>query len=480
LADIGEVMAKKNRSQNKPNQPASAKFSKAITPSQLVSLNNYLPFLISGIFFVLYAVLTVMRHRRLETTGFDLGIFEQEVRSYANFHFPVSDLKAPGFPLLGDHFSPITILIAPFYRVHPSAETLLVAQALLIAIAIVPICKLAIKKLSPLAGGIIAIGFGVSTGIMNMVIFDFHEVAFAVPIIAFSCVALVEKQYQKAAYWAAALIFVKEDLGFTVAAIGLLIAFKGERKIGFILAASGFISTLLLAYAVIPAINPDNVYPYRNNFSLNPWHDFQALLLPDTKLTTICYLLIPTAFSALGSSIFLITLPTLAGRFISENSSNWSSGFHYDAVLVPIVFVAMIDTLSRSNELTRRNILAGSIAVSIILGSQGHLTELKDHDLWHHTPRVEQIHSMLNSIPSGTSVMTSNSLAPQLTSNHLVTLLGMTDISAASPEYLAVDTNDIAWPIGTEQKMQLVNSALASGYKTEQSFDGVYLLHRTK
>jgi len=136
--------------------------------------------------------------------------------------------------------------------------------------------------------------------------------------------------------------------------------------------------------------------------------------------------------------------------------------------------------LSRSNELTRRNILAGSIAVSIILGSQGHLTELKDHDLWHHTPRVEQIHSMLNSIPSGTSVMTSNSLAPQLTSNHLVTLLGMTDISAASPEYLAVDTNDIAWPIGTEQKMQLVNSALASGYKTEQSFDGVYLLHRTK
>ena len=47
----------------------------------------------------------------------------------------------PGFNLLGDHFQPIVALVAPFFRLFPTPVTLLVAQALLTAVSVVPVCR---------------------------------------------------------------------------------------------------------------------------------------------------------------------------------------------------------------------------------------------------------------------------------------------------------------------------------------------------
>src|SRR5438128_4830822 len=59
----------------------------------------------AGGLFALYTVVSVRQHARLHTTGYDLGIFEQAVRSWAHGHLPHSEIKGPNFPLLGDHFS---------------------------------------------------------------------------------------------------------------------------------------------------------------------------------------------------------------------------------------------------------------------------------------------------------------------------------------------------------------------------------------
>ena len=55
-----------------------------------------------------------------------------------------------------------------------------------------------------------------------MVNFDFHEIAFAVPLLAFSLSALVRGRARATMWWALPLVLVKEDQGFTVAAIGAL------------------------------------------------------------------------------------------------------------------------------------------------------------------------------------------------------------------------------------------------------------------
>lgn len=66
--------------------------------------------------FLAYATLSVCRWHRLDTRSWDLGIFEQAVRAYAHLQPPLTDLKGPGAHILGVHFSPITALLAPVYR----------------------------------------------------------------------------------------------------------------------------------------------------------------------------------------------------------------------------------------------------------------------------------------------------------------------------------------------------------------------------
>ncbi|MCX6492596.1 MAG: DUF2079 domain-containing protein, partial [Rhodococcus sp.] len=172
----------------------------------------------------LYSTMSVLGHRQLRTSGFDLGIFVQQVASYSQFRAPTSDLLGTGYNTLGDHFSPITALLGPVYRVFPHAETLLVAQAVLFALAVIPISRLAVQKFGTVVGTVIAGAFGLSWGVQAALNFDFHEVAFAMPLLAMSLVALVRERWVPALAWALPLVFVKEDMGLTVVVIGALVA----------------------------------------------------------------------------------------------------------------------------------------------------------------------------------------------------------------------------------------------------------------
>ena len=65
------------------------------------------------------------------------------------------------------------------------------------------------------------------------------------------------------------------------------------------------------------------------------------------KLQTVVMLLLPTAFAALGSPLALVALPSLALRFVSTNSAYWGTDWHYNATLMPILFIAAVEALAR-------------------------------------------------------------------------------------------------------------------------------------
>jgi len=58
-------------------------------------------------------------------------------------------------------------------------------------------------------------------------------------------------------------------------------------------------------------------------------------------------LLLPTAFIALGSPVALLAVPSLALRFISANTAYWGTAWHYDATVMPILFIAAIEAMAR-------------------------------------------------------------------------------------------------------------------------------------
>jgi uncharacterized membrane protein len=315
------------------------------------------PWLIALAVFAAYLPISVFRYLRFDPTSWDLGIFTEYVKQYAHLHAPIVDIRGPGFNLLGDHFHPIVALIAPFFRLFPTPVTLLVAQALLAAVSVVPVSRAAADKLGTGTGRVIGAAYGFSWGLQQMVNYDFHEIAFAVPLLACSLSALIRGRTRAAVLWALPLVLVKEDQGFTLAAIGIVIALTYKRpRAGLFLTAWGLAWSLLAITVIIPHFSPTHSYLYwSDGGTVSPvgGHFSVAGVFSQlttgawTKLPTLVMILLPTAFLALGSPLVLIAVPSLLLRFVGTNPYYWGTDWHYNATVMPIVFLAAIDAMAR-------------------------------------------------------------------------------------------------------------------------------------
>jgi len=419
-----------------------------------------------------YAALSLFRLLQLNPTSWDLGIYTEYVKQYAHLQAPIVDTRAAGFNLLGDHFQPIVALIAPFFRVFPSAATLLVAQALLTASSVFGVSQVARDKLGAGPGRAIAVAYGFSWGLQQMIDFDFHEIAFAVPLLAFSLSALVRGRVKAAVWWALPLVFVKEDQGFTVAAIGLYLIIAGLRpnlsapatgtrrdadrgsdgerrmKAGLFLLTWGFAWSFLAIGVIIPHFNPAHHYDYWSDGGvLAPGGHASVTGLakqflrawPD-KLQTTVMLLLPTAFIALRSPLVLIAGPSLLLRLESTNSSFWGTFWHYNATVMPILFVAAIAALARiragmdPGELAgvpdwgtghrgrTRAVLAGAghhgvaamLAIAVALAFRFPVSNLWNAQTYRVSPHVASADAAMAKVPDGATVQTTLDLLASL------------------------------------------------------------------
>jgi uncharacterized membrane protein len=325
------------------------------------------PWLIAGFVFAVYVALSVFRYLQFDPASWDLGIFTEEVRQYAHLHAPIVDIRGAGFNLLGDHFSPIVALVAPFFAIAPTPITLLVVQAALTAVSVLPVTWVAAEKLGRRAGLAIGTAYGLSWGLTQMIDFDFHEIAFALPLLAFSMSALIRGRYRSSVLWALPLVFVKEDQGFTVAALGAAMivvslwrddphkSVRGAMLGGQFLVVWGIVWSVLAIAVIIPHFNPAHHYQYwSDGGTLSPGSSFgvgasarQFFTAWPTKLQTTLLLLLPTAFIALWSPLALIALPSIVLRFLGTNSNFWGTLYHYNATAMVILFLAAVDAIAR-------------------------------------------------------------------------------------------------------------------------------------
>ncbi|WP_329538457.1 DUF2079 domain-containing protein (plasmid) [Streptomyces sp. NBC_01450] len=435
-----------------------------------------------------YGAVSVRLHQRMLSTGYDLGIFEQAVRSYAQGHLPVAELNDPGFTLLGDHFSPVLALLAPFYRLWLTPVTLLLAQAVLLAVSVVPLARFAQRVLGRPAAVVTALLYGTSWGIASAVGFDFHEGAFAVPLLAFGLVAVAEGRCRAAAAWVVPLLSVKEDMGLTVAAIGCVMVWRGYPRPGAVLAAVGMVGSALEILVVVPAVNPQGDFAYWGQLPTagaeggSPLdvlrHYTVGVITPEPKAIMLLTLLAPMAFLALRSTLIWVCVPDLAWRLLSDNPAYWGTGFHYSAVLMPIVFVAFLEALRYADVRQRRYSLAVGGAVTALLLPQFPLVQIFQTNTWRTDPRVAQAHRVLERIPTGATVAASNRLVPHLTDRAQVTVFGFPG-SRPDPQWIVVDTaTPQGWPNSPERERRLLDAARAHGYLTVLDRNGYLLLRR--
>jgi uncharacterized membrane protein len=326
---------------------------------------------IAATVFGAYFVISLFRLLQLAPGSYDLGIYVEYVKQLSQLHAPIVDLLAPGFNLLGNHFQVAVGVIAPFFRLFPSPATLLFFQALFAAVSVFPVVTAANALTGRSTARLIGFAYGFSWGLQQMIDFDFHEIALAVPLIAFSVSALARRRPVAAVAWAVPLVFVEESQGFTVAAIGLVLggimAFRpavpslgwGNSRFapwgGLFLVAWGLFWSSFAIIVIIPHFNPLHEYYFWKDGGAvggsQPFSAGAALTQAGagwpTKAQTLALLLLPTAFAAVGSPVALIALPSLALRFISANTVYWGTSFHYNATVMPILFIAAAEAIGR-------------------------------------------------------------------------------------------------------------------------------------
>ena len=459
---------------------------------------DWVPWLIALGVFAAYAAVSLSRYFQLAPGSWDLGIFTEYVRQLAHLRAPVVNIRGTGFNLLGDHFQPIVGLIAPVFWIFPSAATLLVVQALLTAVSVIPVSRAAAARLGTGAGRVIGAAYGLSWGLQQMIDFDFHEIAFAVPLLACSLSALLRGKVRAAALWALPLVFVKEDQGFTVAALGVVIVVMsltrageggrapGGRALvagpwrqyrsalgwGALLTVWGLAWSLLAIAVIIPHFNPLHQYPYWSDGGvLSPGgaHPSPPSVLAQLghsyvpKLRTTLLILLPVVFLALGSPLALVALPSLALRFVSTNPAYWGSGYHYNATVMPIVFIAAIDTLARIRayrappgaagiqprrarwlDLAAIRIVPGlMLVIAVALAGQFPLRNLWQPQTYQISPHVRGEDAAMARVPAGTTVEATLTMLAPLAARDDTYWIG--NAGNPAPRYIVFDELDSGW-----------------------------------
>jgi uncharacterized membrane protein len=490
---------------------------------------------------LLHGVFELQQYHRFRVGGYDLVIFDQAIRDYAHGDLPVSMFKnvhdaaqvapdhAAPFSILGDHFSPVLALLAPLYWLWNNPQVLLLAQAALFGAAVPSVwvfgrralLRIASPRRAAVGAYLVAAAFGLSWPLQEATQAGFHEVAFFVPLSALMIERLQAGRPVQSAACALALLFVKEDAGYVVAAFGLLLmitrrvngapldraALRRYRIAGAGLAAGGIAFALAVLNLWIPAfggrvgfywyygqLGPDMAGALKTLVT-DPGYAYQVATQPGVKMHTLLFLFWPYLFLSLASPLCLLAVPLLAERLFSDKPEHWSLDQHYNAFVAAILAMAAIDGLVRLVRaaahipfLTRRRTLVRAkpwLAVAwsgVVLALAATITHsfparsVFNADQWRADSLTAAQAAATSVIPSGVCVEADDNIAPHLSSRDQVLLLDQ--VPRGCP-WVVLQTMAAVYPLSSELLVvERIDWLRGNGYRLVFSQSKVYVYHR--
>src|ERR1700704_4848405 len=219
------------------------------------------PYLVAGLasaYFLLYSVLSVLRHLTYHSFGPDLGIFDQVFWNTTQgrvFESTMSLAQPQPHSYFGDHFSPAYLLLLPAYALVPRPETLLVIQTLFLALGVWPLYLLTRLKLEPGFRRLIwTLVYFLFLPVAFINLFDFHELALAVLPLGFAIYFLEKGRPGWFLLSLLSTFLIKEELPLVGVGFGAYILLaKRDWKLGLGVLAGSLVAFLAIVRLLIPA-----------------------------------------------------------------------------------------------------------------------------------------------------------------------------------------------------------------------------------
>jgi uncharacterized membrane protein len=297
-----------------------------------------------------FAALSILRDDAFSTGRFDLGNMVQAVWSTAHGHpLRVTSLAGEQMSRLGAHVDPILVAFAPLWWLWPSADLLLVAQALAVALGALPVYWLAQRYgFSPRGALAFALAYLLYPATTWLTLNEFHPVALATPALLFAFWYLDEERLLPFTAFALVAALSKEEIPLVVAAFGVWYAFAHrQRRAGAVIAAVGVAWTAVAAKVIIPHFN------HGGSAFAGRYDEARASLFHPVALAQLAFdhagvhylldLVLPLAGLCLFAPVALCALPELALNLLSSAPTQTSIHFHYTAgEIAPLVIAAVI------------------------------------------------------------------------------------------------------------------------------------------
>jgi uncharacterized membrane protein len=411
--------------------------------------NRLVSLLLIGVVIVyaaLFSMLSVARYDTLHAATFDLGIMAQVTWNTAHGRwFETSIDRATDAELigsyLGNHVRPILLLLAPAYRLWPDPRLLLILQSVALGGAAFPLFWIVRRRLADPGVALFVAGCYLAypaLGFLNLV--DFHPVAFSIPCVFVAYWALQEER--PGVFWAAVLLALstKEEMVVPIGVWGGVNILERKRwRLGLGLAILAGAWAILCFGLVIPSFNAGRPYRFWQLWAASAptQQGGTAQSVGRASLATMAlflvHLFLPLGFLPLfGPASLAVALPSLGYLLLGGRPAFHSVGYQYPAVLIPWLFLAVVEGLHRVRRVARwpgglrlyrlglAFLLFGTLGTNALLNP---VLLYARHGDFRPDPYQARIEQALAQIPPGAGVATVNRFGPQLANRRVLVAL---------------------------------------------------------
>jgi uncharacterized membrane protein len=392
--------------------------------------------LFSLFFLIQFLTLTAM-HAGLQTSLWDFGFNDAIIWSTAHGKFLLLSVRG-GQNALGEHFTPIFILLAPIYWISNSAAALFAVQTFCIALCI-PLTyaiarKFDLKHIPALALCTVVFFY---EPLRNGILHSFQAQTFADPFLLLGFYLVLCRRNLAGLLCFSVALMAKENIVIETGGIALFLLFQ-KRSVGWA------IGILAAAFFALNTFIIEPYYTFETNWY--KWGYFSHITHPTAdgwavwsksffSIQTLKYLISIFApflflpFSAAGS--LLIWGPALGMRLLSPFEGFRIITAHYTAGLNALIFIGAAYGLSKLNKAVLPKVCAGLLFSAVLFAGIPQLFRLEGN-LWEASgPDNQRIVKMLRQIPEKYSVVATETLLAQMT--HRYYIFSFTSVLPGSP-----------------------------------------------
>jgi len=420
---------------------------------------------------IVFSYFTILKYQSYNAYAWDLGIFNQSFWTTTHagkFLFSNVELFVnPTGVFFGIHFSPILLLVLPFYSLYSSPLTLLVFQSSILALGAVPLYFFAKRVLNVRTVAVVlSLAYLLYPPLHGINWFDFHVQAF-LPLFFFCTIYFLSKEsWPKYFFFLILSLMAAENVPILVVFIGIYCFWLYRKQfidvirkrtisdrnvlippLTIILGIFWWALALWIQQEYFP-INPaySQLYKAVDNWSVLGIKD-DPITLPLyvvfniargaqafsydilVKLLYVFLLFGPLLFLSFRSAVTTVTLAWFVPVFFSNYPSYYTIGGHFPAYVIAFIFLGAVYGLKKSvkprrfrslKSYTKGLLLAGLLFTAFASPLSPLMTVINNAALFpDYRPPVMTEHdrmlqTIVDMVPRNASVLTQNSIFPHL------------------------------------------------------------------